>query len=120
MLQPCLHMQRQSELADLRESQGRVAYDALLLYGNLGVAAAGFSATTTPAPGVSTGSFTGVGLGWTAGVGGEFAISGTTSLKAEYAYYSLGAQAPANTVDTPAVNLHANIHTAKIGVNFKF
>lgn len=97
-----------------------VAHDALLIYGNVGVAAAGFAATTTPAPGVATGSFSGTGLGWTAGVGAEFAISDNTSLKAEYAYYTLGAQAPANTVDTPAVDLRANIHTAKIGVNFKF
>jgi outer membrane immunogenic protein len=97
-----------------------VAYDALLIYGDVGLAAAGFAATTTPAPGVATGSFSGVGLGWTAGLGGEFAISETTSLKAEYAYYSLGAQAPANTVDTPAVDLRAHVHTAKIGVNFKF
>jgi outer membrane immunogenic protein len=106
-------------LGSVRARAG-VAYDSFLLYGNLGLAAGGFGAATTPAPGVATGSFSGTGVGWTAGLGAELAVSGNTSIKAEYAYYSLGAQAPANTVDTPAIDLSAGIHTAKVGVNFKF
>jgi outer membrane immunogenic protein len=97
-----------------------VVYDAALFYGTAGVAVSGFSATTTPAPGVATGTFNGTGLGWTAGAGVEFAVSDSASIKAEYAYYNLGARAPANTVDTPAIDLRAQIHAAKLGVNFKF
>lgn len=97
-----------------------VAYDALLLYGNLGVAAGGFTANTTPVPGGATGAFSGTGLGWTAGAGVEFGISEAVTLRAEYSYYGLGAQAPINTVDTTVSDLSSSIHTTKVGLNFRF
>jgi outer membrane immunogenic protein len=106
-------------LGSIRGRAG-VAYDSMLLYGNLGVAVAGFSATTTPAPGAATGTFSGTGLGWTAGAGAEFAVSDNASIKAEYAYYNLSTQAPANTVDVPAIDLRAQVHAVKLGVNFSF
>ncbi len=97
-----------------------VAYDAMLLYGNLGVAAGGFSSSTTPAVNGTTGNFSGIGLGWTAGAGLEFGISEAVTLRAEYAYYSLGANAPTNTLNDTPIDLRGNIHTTKVGLNFRF
>jgi outer membrane immunogenic protein len=69
-------------------------------------------------------------LGWTAGVGTEYAFGGGWSLKAEYLYVDLGrstatstnlldgvTQYPSN-VFTHSVDLKSNI--VRVGVNYKF
>jgi len=104
-------------LSSVRARAG-VAVDSWLLFGTLGVAAAGINASyANPA----TGSFSGTAFGWTAGAGVEVALADNVSVKGEYAYYAVGAQAPVGTIGTVSpYNLGANIHTVKVGVNFAF
>lgn len=95
------------------------AFDRTLIYGTSGV---GFGSVhrefvhPTFGPGVS-GSKTQVG--WTAGAGVEFAMNNTWSVKGEYLYYDFGTETYA---DTPAQSsdIHTRLHTAKIGVNFRW
>jgi outer membrane immunogenic protein len=55
--------------------------------------------------------------GWTAGAGVEWAFSQFWTLKAEYKYLAFGSASYA-IGPTPSVNL--NIHSAEIGLNYKF
>jgi outer membrane immunogenic protein len=92
-----------------------------LLYGTAGVAAGGLNTTFSPAAPV-TGAFSGTALGWTAGLGAEVKVADNISLKGEYAYYALGpVRAPVGTLSaTDGVDVSGNLHTVKVGVNFKF
>jgi len=56
--------------------------------------------------------------GWTAGAGVEWAFTPNWIVKAEYKYLSLGNASYPFTSTTSTVNM--GIHTAEIGVNYKF
>lgn len=59
--------------------------------------------------------------GWTAGVGAEYAISDTWSVKAEYRYYSLGEETyGVNAIGGEGTDVDLNIHTVQFGVNIHF
>jgi outer membrane immunogenic protein len=107
-------------LGSIRARAG-VALDSWLLYGTAGVAAGGLNTTFSPAAPV-TGAFSGTALGWTAGLGAEVKVADNISLKGEYAYYALGpVRAPVGTLSaTDGVDVSGNLHTVKVGVNFKF
>jgi len=60
-------------------------------------------------------------LGWTAGAGVEFAVSGNWTAKLEYDYIDLARR----TYDlgdggVPGINVEPNIHLVKFGVNYRF
>ncbi len=108
-------------LGTLRGRAGFAAGD-LLVYATAGLAAAGMEVTVTPAPALATGEFSDTFVGWTAGIGAEWAVSETMSIKAEYAYVDLGSRiAPEGTLTTTGESeISANFHTAKLGLNFRF
>ena len=97
-----------------------VAYDPFLLYVTAGVAAAGV--TTTPAGNPALTSFSGTHTGWTVGAGAEAMVTDDISLKAEYAYTSVGANIPAGAAfaGSPASTSNVAFHAVKIGANFHF
>jgi outer membrane immunogenic protein len=78
-----------------------------------------------------TGNSSRIATGWAAGFGSEFAVSPNVSVKGEYLYLNLGgdsfhAVAPATTVGSPipasvtASYNHVNLHTVRIGINYRF
>jgi outer membrane immunogenic protein len=110
------------------------AWDRVLLYGKGGGAWVGQSnsnlTTTTAAGGVSTlgvSTSNSNNLGWTAGVGVEWAFWGTWSARAEYDYIRLNNQTvttatlPGNafSADTISIN-NRTINMITAGVNYKF
>ena len=102
--------------------RGGVAFDRVLVFGTAGLAVGGLTASTSPAPGGATGTFSSTVWGWTAGAGAEFAVTDAVSIKAEYAYYDFATvQAPINTIaNTGATDIKAHAHVAKLGVNYRF
>jgi len=102
-----------------------------LAYGNEKISENGFgtAAGCTAAVAIvcTSGSSTGVGMGWTAGGGVEYAVSRNWTVKAEYLYYDLGSRTltlndvfgrfPAN-VQTFTDAFRGNI--VRGGVNYKF
>lgn len=109
-----------SDVDYLGSFRGRVGYAGwdprLLLYvtGGLGWAHNEISAAVT-FPGVyAAGSVSNTHVGYTVGGGLEYAISGPWSLKAEYLYYGLGDE------NYGGVNADLNIHTVKVGLNYRF
>ncbi|WP_297105673.1 outer membrane protein [uncultured Devosia sp.] len=102
--------------------RGGVALDRVLLFGTAGLAVGGITASTNPAPGGSTGTFSSTVWGWTAGAGAEVAVTDAISVKAEYAYYDFATvQAPINTIaNTGATDIKSNAHALKLGVNYRF
>ncbi len=87
-----------------------------------------FNFTDTFAAATESAAIRDTRVGWTAGVGTEYAVGGGWSLKAEYLYVDLGRSTvtstnllggafPAN-VFTHSVDLKSNI--ARVGVNYKF
>ena len=104
-------------------ARGRVGYavDRALFYGTAGAAFMRGNATITPPVGGLTNTFSDNYLGWTVGVGAEFAMTDTLSLKAEYDYADYGSRtAPAGTLAGPATTINATSHFGKIGLNFHF
>jgi outer membrane immunogenic protein len=122
-------------LATVRGRIGFLATPALLLYGTGGLAVANVKAnylfTDTFAAATESASISTTRYGWTAGVGGEYALMNGWSLKAEYLYVDLGrASVTSNNLTlagpfaiplqtfTHTVNLHSNI--GRVGINYKF
>jgi outer membrane immunogenic protein len=122
-------------LATVRGRVGFLATPALLLYGTGGLAVANVKAnylfTDTFAAANETASISTTRYGWTAGVGGEYALMNGWSVKAEYLWVDLGRTSTTsnnltesgNKKDpfqtfTHTVNLTSNI--GRVGINYKF
>jgi outer membrane immunogenic protein len=121
-------------LATIRGRIGFLAAPTWLLYATGGAAIAevkgNFNFTDTFSAATESAAIRDTRLGWTAGVGTEYAFGGGWSLKAEYLYVDLGrasatstnlvsgaTQYPSN-VYTHSVDLKSNI--VRVGVNYKF
>ena len=116
--------------------RGKVGYviDTLLLYGTGGLAYGKVSASTSfndpsfvPSAIVFAGSHSSTKLGWTAGAGVDYALSGKWTVGAEYLYVNLGSisvtetqvSGPANaSTFTSDSKFHA--HVARLNFNYKF
>ena len=122
-------------LATVRGRVGFLATPAFLLYGTGGLAVANVKAsylfTDTFAAANESASISTTRYGWTAGVGGEYALMNGWSIKAEYLYVDLGRASTVSnnltlTGTTPVplqtfthtVNLTSNI--GRVGINYKF
>ena len=100
--------------------RGGIALNRVLLYVHGGFAAGTVTATNVPAnPGTTGTASVGV-AGWTAGLGGEFAVGERVSLKAEYAFVNVAGTAPAGTLVLGTSTINPQFHTGKFGVNFHF
>src|ERR1700737_2717360 len=59
-------------------------------------------------------------VGWTAGIGVEFAVGGNWTAKAEYDYIDLARRTyDLSDVGLPRVNVDPNVHTFKVGLNYR-
>lgn len=119
-------------LATIRGRIGFLAAPTWLLYATGGAAIAkvkgNFNFVDTFAAATESAAFRDTRLGWTAGVGTEYAFGGGWSLKAEYLYVDLGRSTVTSTnllggafptnVFTHSVDLKSNI--VRVGVNYKF
>jgi outer membrane immunogenic protein len=124
-------------LFTLRGRAGVLVTPALLLYGTGGLAVANVKAnylfTDTFSTANESASISSTRYGWTAGVGGEYALMNGWSLKAEYLYVDLGRMSTTSTnltgfgglavpfpanVFTHTVDLRSNI--GRVGLNYKF
>jgi outer membrane immunogenic protein len=124
-------------LFTLRGRAGVLVTPAFLLYGTGGLAVANvksnflFTDAFPVTPGVSeSASISTTRYGWTAGVGGEYALMNGWSVKAEYLYVDLGRASTTSTnltlspdtfptnVFTHSVDLRSNI--VRVGLNYKF
>ncbi|MCP3466141.1 outer membrane protein [Bradyrhizobium sp. CCGUVB23] len=119
-------------LATIRGRIGFLATPNWLLYATGGAAIAdvkaNFNFTETFYPATESGTIRDTRVGWTAGVGGEYAVGNGWSLKAEYLYVDLGRATTTSTnitgastssnVFTHSVDLKSNI--VRVGVNYKF
>ncbi|TFW60040.1 porin family protein [Bradyrhizobium sp. MOS001] len=121
-------------LATIRGRIGFLAAPTWLLYATGGAAISevkgNFNFTDTFSAATESAAIRDTRLGWTAGVGTEYAFGGGWSLKVEYLYVDLGrasatstnlvggvTQYPSN-VYTHSVDLKSNI--VRVGVNYKF
>lgn len=120
-------------LATIRGRIGFLATPSWLIYATGGAAIAdvkgNFSFTDTFAAATESGAIRDTRIGWTAGVGGEYAVGNGWSLKAEYLYVDLGRASmtsnnlfvggplPAQTF-THSFDIKSNI--VRVGVNYKF
>jgi outer membrane immunogenic protein len=117
----------------LRGRAGFLATPALLLYGTGGLAVANVKASylfTDTFEASESASISTTRYGWTAGVGGEYALMNGWSIKAEYLYVDLGRASTTSTnlmasygpvpatVFTHTVDLRSNI--GRVGINYKF
>lgn len=123
-------------LATIRGRIGFLAAPAWLIYGTGGAAIAevkgNFNFTDTFSAATESAAIRDTRVGWTAGVGTEYAFGGGWSLKAEYLYVDLGRATATSTnlmtfagttpspsnVFTHSVDLKSNI--VRVGVNYKF
>jgi outer membrane immunogenic protein len=119
-------------LATIRGRIGFLAAPTWLLYATGGAAIAevkgNFNFTDTFAAATESAAIRDTRVGWTAGVGTEYAFGGGWSLKAEYLYVDLGRSSVTSTnllggafptnVFTHSVDLKSNI--VRVGVNYKF
>ncbi len=124
-------------LFTLRGRAGVLVTPALLLYGTGGLAGANVKAnnlfTDTFATANESASISDTRYGWTAGIGGEYALLNGWSIKAEYLYVDLGRTSVTSTnltafgppaipfptnVFTHTVDLRSNIR--RVGANYKF
>lgn len=124
-------------LATIRGRIGFLAAPAWLIYGTGGAAISevkgNFTFTDTFFGGAAeSGAIRGTRIGWTAGVGTEYAVGGGWSLKAEYLYVDLGRATATSTnlvafagttpspsnVFTHSIDLKSNI--VRVGANYKF
>ncbi|MCP3470583.1 porin family protein [Bradyrhizobium sp. CCGUVB1N3] len=125
-------------LATIRGRVGFLATPNWLIYATGGAAIAdvkaNFTFTDTFASATESGAIRDTRVGWTAGLGGEYAVGNGWSLKAEYLYVDLGrASMTSNNLTAPfggaafpmpaqtfthSVDLKSNI--VRVGVNYKF
>lgn len=122
-------------LATIRGRIGFLAAPTWLVYATGGAAIAevkgNFNFTDTFAAATESAAIRDTRVGWTAGVGSEYAFGGGWSLKAEYLYVDLGRATTTSTnlnaagfgafptnVYTHSVDLKSNI--VRVGVNYKF
>lgn len=122
-------------LATIRGRIGFLAAPTWLLYATGGAAIAevkgNFNFTDTFAAATESATIRDTRVGWTAGVGTEYAVGGGWSLKAEYLYVDLGRATTTSTnlntaafgafpinVYTHSIDLKSNI--VRVGVNYKF
>jgi len=93
-----------------------VAIDRFMPYVTAGLSYGHGSGSTTTPPGYTSS----VGLlGWTAGVGVEYAMTDSISLKGELDYHDYGNVT--YYAGTPvAETIHSSFGTARVGINFKF
>lgn len=123
-------------LATIRGRIGFLAAPTWLLYATGGAAIAevkgNFNFTDTFSAATESAGIRNTRVGWTAGVGTEYAFGGGWSLKAEYLYVDLGRASTTSTnlvgfagttpfpsnVYTHAIDLKSNI--VRVGVNYKF
>jgi outer membrane immunogenic protein len=121
-------------LATIRGRLGFLATPHWLIYATGGVAIAdvkgNFTFTDTFANATESAAIRATRVGWTAGVGGEYAVGNGWSLKAEYLYVDLGRASTTSTnltadgvawptnVFTHSVDLKSNI--VRVGVNYRF
>ena len=120
-------------LGTVRGRLGFTIAPQFLLYGTGGLAyggtTLGFAATGPtwgPPMAVAT-NLSKISVGWTAGVGAEYAFSNNWSAKVEWLYYDLGRQTT-NTVayvyganlTTGAVSARTSGHVVRAGLNYKF
>jgi len=118
----------------LRGRAGVLVTPALLLYGTGGLAVADVKAnylfTDNFAAATESATVSSTRYGWTAGVGGEYALMNGWSIKAEYLHVDLGRASATSTnlnttggpfptsVFTHTVNLTSDI--GRVGINYKF
>jgi outer membrane immunogenic protein len=123
-------------IATIRGRIGFLATPNLLLYGTGGAAIAdvkgNFLFTDTFATALETGAIRDTRVGWTAGVGGEYAFGNGWSAKLEYLYVDLGGSTVRSTnltAFTPPIAFPTNVFThsvdirsniVRVGVNYKF
>jgi outer membrane immunogenic protein len=104
--------------------RGRLGFamDRALIYGTGGFAWAHNNATVNIAAGpFSARLFDDKDhTGWTAGGGIEWAFTNNWSAKVEYLYMDLGSKGYTFVGGLPPVNVDLKVHTAKIGLNYKF
>lgn len=96
------------------------AFDQVMIYGTGGLGFGNVRMQTVDLVGaLGTSGETRTRAGWTLGAGAEFAFADGWSLKGEYVYYDLGR---ANYTVFPGLEARARtqIHTGKIGVNFRW
>ncbi|WP_256808310.1 outer membrane protein [Bradyrhizobium sp. Bra64] len=123
-------------LATVRGRIGFLAAPTWLLYATGGAAISevkgNFNFTDTFSAATESAAIRDTRLGWTAGVGTEYAFGGGWSLKAEYLYVDLGRTTATSTnligfagtvpfpsnVYTHSVDIKSNI--VRVGVNYKF
>jgi outer membrane immunogenic protein len=123
-------------LATIRGRIGFLAAPTWLLYATGGAAISevkgNFNFTDTFSAATESAAIRDTRLGWTAGVGTEYAFGGGWSLKAEYLYVDLGRATATSTnlvgfagtlpfpssVFTHSVDIKSNI--VRVGVNYKF
>ena len=106
------------------------ALDSFMIYGTVGIAAAGTSVENGDVDGdvfdplTGTASTSYLGAGWVVGAGVEMAVMDNISVKAEYNYYNFGTQpivAPTSTaVGDEQAELTSDIHVLMLGVNYSF
>jgi outer membrane immunogenic protein len=95
-----------------------IAMDSVLLYGKLGVAAAGVTVDYDPAF-MDEGNTT--NLGYVAGVGLAIGVTEDVSLFAEYNYYGFGEETiEEGTFQVDDVEVTPSLQTVKVGANFHF
>jgi outer membrane immunogenic protein len=101
-------------IATLRARAGLLATDKVLVYGTGGVAWAGWNDSIG---GVVTGDWSTTYTGYAAGGGIEAIVAKGVSLKLEYLFVDFGDET--HNAGGSTANFDHEVHTIKIGVNFK-
>ncbi|MGB9153493.1 MAG: outer membrane beta-barrel protein [Alphaproteobacteria bacterium] len=126
--------ERLGGLGTLRGRLGGLPMDNLLLYGTGGLA---YGSVTTNLIGNNltgcggfvycmSGSSSGISVGWTAGLGAEYAFMDKWSLKAEYLHIDLGSNSattgfdPANAGGNATAKNSFTTDAIKVGLNYHF
>lgn len=108
-------------LGTIRARAGVLPTDSLLIYGHGGLAYGRFApvikGSLFPVPDLQAANR----MGWTAGVGLEYAITRNISVQAEYSYTDFGtATAIDAAMSTAPATESLKLQTVKAGINFRF
>jgi outer membrane immunogenic protein len=108
-----------SDISWLGASRLRAGYvfDKFMPYVSFGIAYSGIRAYTEGF-GADYGRRSAV-IGWTPGVGLEYALTRNFILRAEYSYYDFGSHST-NVDYQLGVRNHVRVHAAKAGISYKF